>query len=118
MGKAPLESSAPHTRMADKLVTRSSEENFKSLGLRHLGRIALPPNLDYYGYLITAYFATLGVVFAYTAFVSKLLPDSGNFVVDFIKYDEYFCYLVPLSILPTYAIIYLNWLAMRHFEQN
>jgi hypothetical protein len=38
--------------------------------------------------------------------------------VDFIKYDEYFCYLLPLSILPTYLILYLNWLAMRHFEQN
>jgi hypothetical protein len=104
--------------MEEKLVTRSSEENFKSLGLRHMGRIKIPPNLDYYGYLITAYFALFGVVYAYTAFISKLLPDSGIDVVDFVKHDQYFCYLCPLSILPTYAIIYLNWLAMRHFEQN
>jgi hypothetical protein len=61
--------------MEEKRVT-SSEENFKSLGLRHMGRLTIPANLDYYGYLITAYFGLFGVVFAYTAFISKLLPDT------------------------------------------
>ena len=65
-----------------------------------------------------AVFAAFGAIFLYTAIISKLLPDTGYFVIDFIKHDYYFCYLIPLSIVPTYAVVYLNWLAMRHFEQN
>ena len=91
---------------------------FQSLGLRHFGRLSLPKNIDYYGYATTCFFAAIGIIYLYTAFVSKLLPDTGYFILDFFKYDYYFCYLFPLSIIPTYAVIYLNWLAMRHFEQN
>lgn len=97
---------------------RLSEDNFKSLGLRHFGRIPVPQNVGFYGLLITFVFATIGAIFFYTALISKLLPDTGNSVLDFIKYDYYFCYLLPLAIIPTYMVIYLNWLAMRHFEQN
>ena len=104
--------------MEDTSDIRNCEESFKRLGLRHFGRITIPTNLDLYGYVITSFFALVGALFVYTAFISKLLPDTGNFVLDFFKYDYYFCFLVPLSILPTYAVIYLNWLAMRHFEQN
>lgn len=94
------------------------ETNFQSLGLRHFGRLAPPKNIDYYGYATTCFFATIGIIYLYTALVSKLLPDTGYFILDFFKHDFYFCYLIPLSIIPTYAVIYLNWLAMRHFEQN
>jgi phosphatidylinositol glycan anchor class Y biosynthesis protein len=99
-------------------VNRVSEENFRALGLRHFGRLQAPKGVRFYGQVITAVFAVLGALFLYTAILSKLLPDSGNVVVDFIKRDYYFCYLIPLSIIPTYMVVYLNWLAIRHFEQN
>ncbi len=94
------------------------EASFRHLGLRHFGRLSVPAHVDFYGSAIAVSFALVGVVFVYAAFLSKLLPDTGNFFIDFFKYDYYFCYLIPLSILPTYIIIYINWMAMRHFEQN
>ena len=97
---------------------RFTEEQFKALGLRHFGRLAVPQGVGFYGRLITFVSAFLGIVFIYSALIAKMLPDSGNSVLDFIKYDYYFCYLIPLSIIPTYMVVYLNWLAMRHFEQN
>ncbi len=97
---------------------RQSEESFKALGLRHFGRLPVPQGVDFYGRLIMAVFAAFGAIFLYTAILSKLFPDTGYFIFDFIKHDYYFCYLIPLSIVPTYAVVYLNWLAMRHFEQN
>ena len=96
----------------------TGEANFQALGLRHFGRLSLPKNVDYYGYGITVFFALAGIIYLYMAFLSKLLPDTGYYVIDFFKYDYYFCYLIPLGIIPTYMVIYLNWLAMRHFEQN
>lgn len=97
---------------------RQTEENFRALGLRHFGRLPIPKGVKFYGQVITAVFAAFGLLFFYAAVISKILPDSGNVVIDFIKYDYYFCYLIPLAIVPTYMVIYLNWLAMRHFEQN
>lgn len=99
-------------------VQAIGEAHFQALGLRHFGRLCLPKNVDYYGMAITAFFALAGIVYLYMAFLSKLLPDTGYYVIDFFKYDFYFCYLIPLGIIPTYMVIYLNWLAMRHFEQN
>lgn len=107
------------SRMSESTdVLGFGESSFQSLGLRHFGRLSLPKNVDYYGYAITCSFVAIGIVYLYTAFVSKLLPDTGYFLLDFFKYDYYFCFLIPLSIIPTYMVIYLNWLAMRHFEQN
>jgi phosphatidylinositol glycan anchor class Y biosynthesis protein len=97
---------------------KETEEEFKNLGLRHFGRMQVPQGIGNYGRLITIGSIAIGLVFLYTALLSKLLPDTGFPAIDFIKHDYYFCYLLPLSIVPTYMVIYLNWLAMRHFEQN
>ena len=98
---------------------QAKEELFTSLGIRHFGRMRLNHrHLSLTGYAMLAFFGSIGVVFVYTAFVSKLLPNSGIAIVDAIKDDYYFCYLLPLLILPTYAILYLNSLSFVHFEQN
>lgn len=91
---------------------------FTELGLRNLGRMTLPQHIKFTGFFIITLSSVLLLLFIYGAFGSKLLPESGNPFLDAIKYDFYFCYLLPLSILPTLLIIYLNWLAMKHFEQN
>jgi Phosphatidylinositol N-acetylglucosaminyltransferase subunit Y len=57
-------------------------------------------------------------LFSYSAFVSKLMPDTGILVLDFMKHDYYFCYLFPLMLLPTYIVVYINWLAMKFFKNN
>ena len=98
---------------------QKDEQRFAQLGIRHVGRLRINPNhLLICGYGLVILFSLLGVVFCYTAFISKLLSDSGNLVIDMIKHDYYFCYLFPLLTLPTYAVVYLNWLAFMHFEQN
>ena len=99
------------------LMMMNNEDNFKSLGLRNI--FFIPKHSSYYiGHTIIVFFVSIGCLFIYAAFISKLLPDTNNSFLDSIKHDYYFCYLIPLSILPTYSVLYLNWLAMRHFEQN
>lgn len=99
----------------------TTDEFIKLLGIRNTNKMKLSNrnNLEVYGYLMVFGFACFGIIFLYSAIISKLLPDFESFpILNAIKHDYYFCYLIPLAILPTYSIIYLNWLAMRHFEQN
>jgi phosphatidylinositol glycan anchor class Y biosynthesis protein len=90
---------------------------FKSLGLRHFEKMPMEPNIYVaYALLFTSLF--IGIFFTYAAFISKLIPDTGIFILDFFKRDYYFCYLIPLMILPTYIVVYINWLAMNFFANN
>lgn len=98
----------------------TTDEFIKLLGIRNTLKMKLPFNsVELYGYFMVVGFATFGLIFLYAAIVSKMLPEFDNYpILNAIRNDYYFCYLIPLSILPTYSIIYLNWLSMRHFEQN
>jgi hypothetical protein len=100
---------------------QTEEENvellFKNLGLRNFGKMPLQPSLCL-SYTILILFTFIGVSFFYAAFLSKLMPDAGIYFLDFIKHDYYFCYLLPLMIIPTYVVVYINWLAMKFFENN
>ena len=91
------------------------ERQFKELGLRN--RVSLVANV---GVALVVIFASilLGVLYVYAAFVSKLLPDTGIFLFDWIKQDTYFCYLIPLALPTSYVFIYINWLSLRVFENN
>lgn len=92
---------------------------FRELGLRRQpSRFHFTSKTKWFGYLLLIGSLLFGFIFFYAAIFSKLLPDTGIYVLDVIKYDYYFCYLIPLSIIPTYAVIYLNWLSMNHFVQN
>jgi hypothetical protein len=54
----------------------------------------------------------------YAAFLSKLLPPTGHVLLDSVRDDCFYCFLLPLSVLPTSLILYLNWLSMRIFESS
>ena len=90
---------------------------FENLGLRHFGKMSLQPNLCV-AYTLIFVSIFFGVSFVYAAFISKLMPDTGVLVLDAIKGDFYFCYLFPLLLLPTYIVVYINWLAMKFFKNN
>ena len=96
----------------------STEDLFEELGLRHLGKLQTPTNATCRGFFILVTVLLLAIVYIYAGLISKLLPYSGNEVLDAVKDDVYFCYLIPLILLPTLVMIYLNWLSFEHFRQN
>lgn len=73
---------------------------------------------EFRAYILIVFAITCTIIFLYASFLSKLVPDTGIFVLDFVKYDYYYCFLIPTMIIPTFVIIYLNWLSMRIFEHN
>ena len=70
------------------------------------------------GYLIIfATFAVL-VLYLYVAIVLKMLPYTSNAFLNYLKDDEYYCFAIPLALLPTLLIVYLNWLSIKVYESN
>lgn len=105
----------------DPLLENQDQELlfFKELGLRRYHRIQINTTKSkWIGSLLLIFSISFGLIFIYAAIISKLLPETGIGILDAIKNDEYFCYLIPLSIIPTYAVIYLNWVAITHFTHN
>jgi phosphatidylinositol N-acetylglucosaminyltransferase subunit Y len=95
----------------------------QKLGLRlHDGMRPFVPKSYYYKYhlilVLNISFLLIHLTSSFAAFISKLLPPTGNSILDLIRDDHFYCYLVPLTILPTYSIIYLNWLSLRIFEHS
>jgi hypothetical protein len=50
---------------------------------------------------------------------SKFMPDTGNAVIDWIKYDHYYCYVIVVALFPVLPVfIYSNWLSLKFFRHN
>ena len=66
----------------------------------------------------------LGAMFTFTFgiysfIISKwLMPYTGNRILDEIKNDEYYCCLLPSTLITTLFFMYINWVAMKYFRHS
>jgi hypothetical protein len=51
-------------------------------------------------------------------FLAKAMPATGLGVLDFLRDDYYYAYLLPLCIPTTILGMYLNWVSMKIFRSN
>ncbi|KYQ93535.1 ubiquitin domain-containing protein [Tieghemostelium lacteum] len=72
----------------------------------------------FYGWVIILCTLIFFIVTSYCLVFSKLLPDSGNRVLDFIKHDWYYCLLIPALVPVTIITVYFNWLSLKFFRHN
>lgn len=70
------------------------------------------------GCLLMVAMAVLLGASMYAIVVSKLLPDTGVWLLDAVKHDHYYCYLLPACIPATMLFIYINWLSLKFFRHN
>jgi hypothetical protein len=50
--------------------------------------------------------------------VAKFMPETGYPLLDFFRHDEYYCYVVPLTILPSLIALYLNWVSIEFYKHG
>ena len=73
---------------------------------------------------LTGYvFITMGLIIfvgsTYSMIISKvLMPYTGNKILDWIKDDEHYMYLVPSTIIIIVVFAYWNWVSMKFFRHN
>ncbi|RHY31209.1 hypothetical protein DYB32_003676 [Aphanomyces invadans] len=58
----------------------------------------------------------------YLIVVAKVLPPptpGGAFpMMDAIRADQHYCYLVPLTIPVAFIAMYVSWVSLKYFRQN
>ncbi|CDW91647.1 UNKNOWN [Stylonychia lemnae] len=74
------------------------------------------------GILGVIFIVAAGIIFSlslYSFWISKFfMPYTGNKVLDWIKDDEYYCFLIPATLVNALIMTYFNWLAMKYFRQG
>eukprot|EP00903_Cladosiphon_okamuranus_P006774 g6604.t2 len=58
------------------------------------------------------------VISLYAIVFSKLMPPMGHPLLDAIREDSHYCYLVPLTIYPSCAALYMSWVSLKFFRHN
>jgi hypothetical protein len=77
-----------------------------------------PTSTHLAGWLLLFTTYAVFVLGMYSVVFSKIMSDTGNPVLDSIKHDNHYCYLIPLLIVVIYLFIFVNWFSMKLFIHN
>lgn len=58
------------------------------------------------------------IIGMYALVVSKIMPETGNPILDWIKHDYYYSSLVTVMLPVTVIFVYFNWLSLKFFRHN
>lgn len=58
------------------------------------------------------------IVSMYAMVVSKFMPETGNKLLDWIRDDDYYCILIPSTLVATVYTVTANWLGLKIFRHN
>ena len=71
------------------------------------------------GYLLIITGLLIFVLSTYSMIISKLfMPYTGNKMLDYIKDDEHYMYLIPSITIVFVIFAYWNWVSMKFFRHN
>ena len=74
---------------------------------------------DIIGYLLILIGAFIFVLSTYSMIIAKIfMPYTGNAILDWIKDDEHYIFLVPSMVVTVMIFAYWNWLSMKFFRHN
>ncbi|KAI7890018.1 phosphatidylinositol N-acetylglucosaminyltransferase subunit Y [Mucor mucedo] len=77
------------------------------------------PDTTYlYGYALLISTFVMFMASFYSIIISQYMPDTNIKVLDWIKYDDYYCLLIPISALVFFYWIMWNWMGMKFFRHN
>eukprot|EP00752_Nemacystus_decipiens_P004603 g4202.t1 len=72
----------------------------------------------FYGCVLLVGSGVFFVTSLYAIVFSKLMPPMGHPLLDAIREDSHYCYLVPLTIYPSCAALYMSWVSLKFFRHN
>ena len=71
------------------------------------------------GHILIILGAVVFVLSTYAMIISKIfMPYTGNKILDWIKDDEYYIFLVPSLAVTLVIFAYWNWVSMKFFRHN
>lgn len=70
------------------------------------------------GFFLIGLSALLFVLVLYALIFSPLVGSTEHVLLDFIREDTYYCFLIPLLIPTTVIILYVNWVSVKFFRHT
>ena len=58
------------------------------------------------------------VVLSFWLLISNFVSPTGNWFLDWLREDQYYCLLVPLTVPVTLVASYFTWLFNMLFQRN
>ena len=71
------------------------------------------------GYFLITIGCVIFVVSTYSMIIAKIfMPYTGNKILDYIKDDEHYIFLIPSMCVTIIIFAYWNWVSMKFFRHN
>lgn len=70
------------------------------------------------GYLCLTIASTFFIFSIFSLFIAPFLEPTTHRILEFLRTDQLYCYLVPLSVPVASFFIYANWLSMKYFKHS
>ncbi|CAO3649175.1 unnamed protein product [Cunninghamella echinulata] len=77
-----------------------------------------PDNTYIYGYLLLGTTFTTFIILMYAMIGSNYAPITHVNWLDWVKKDEYYCLLIPITAIVWIYFIIWNWMGMKFFRHN
>ncbi|KAI8977989.1 phosphatidylinositol N-acetylglucosaminyltransferase subunit Y-domain-containing protein [Pilobolus umbonatus] len=71
-----------------------------------------------YGYLLLFLTLSVFMISTYSIVASQYMPLTGNSILDWIKSDDYYCLLIPITAIVWIYWVIWNWMGMKFFRHN
>ena len=71
------------------------------------------------GYILILLGAIVFIMSTYSMIIAKIfMPYTGNRILDWVKDDEHYVFLIPSMIVTIMLFAYWNWVSMKFFRHN
>ncbi|CAG8595818.1 1299_t:CDS:2 [Ambispora gerdemannii] len=98
------------------LIERPNTPNYTRM-TTHLSQLE-PDTTSLWGWMLLFATFMMFVSSMYAIVFSKFVPETGNRTLDWIKRDEYYCLLLPITLSVTVYAVFWNWMGMKFFRHN
>ncbi|KAI8647915.1 phosphatidylinositol N-acetylglucosaminyltransferase subunit Y-domain-containing protein [Parasitella parasitica] len=78
----------------------------------------IPDTTYLYGYALLIVTLFVFTMSGYSIIASKYMPDTDNKILDWIKQDNYYCLLIPITAIVWIYWVLWNWMGMKFFRHN
>ncbi|CAO0799302.1 unnamed protein product [Mucor circinelloides] len=102
---------------ANNTLYTAGQPNYARRMTVHLPE-TIPDTTYLYGYALLIGTIFVFVMSGYSIIGSKYMPDTNNKILDWIKYDNYYCLLVPITAIVWIYWVLWNWMGMKFFRHN
>ncbi|KAI9256316.1 phosphatidylinositol N-acetylglucosaminyltransferase subunit Y-domain-containing protein, partial [Helicostylum pulchrum] len=95
--------------------TTNGQPNYARRMTIHLPETT-PDSTYLYGYALLIFTFIMFTASFYSMLVSPYMPDTNIKLLDWVKYDNYYCLLLPITALVFFYWIMWNWMGMKFFR--